>query len=405
MTRETTTAGAEWKGGPVFTLIRQARIFAPQDFGTGDILLAGNIIAAVGGTLDPPPKMPARIVDGRGLAVTPGWIDLHVHITGGGGEGGPATRVPEIRLTDIVEAGVTTVVGLLGTDDVSRTPAALLAKALGLEQQGLNVRILSGSYAFPPVQTITGSLKKDLMCIPHVVGVGELAISDHRSSQPTFADLAKVAAEARVGGILGNKPGLVNLHMGDGRDGLDPLFRLIRETEIPITQLLPTHVNRNRDLFAQSLEFLEAGGCVDVTVYPDRSSAPSLSLEETLHQVIERCGSLQGVTLSSDGNGSLPKFDAQGHLLGMGVGQIDVLRQAFRRLILEDGFHPDILLPCLTSQPAARLNWSQRKGRIATGMDADLVLFDAEWRVRQVYCRGRMMVDDGHCLVKGPLNA
>lgn len=383
---------------PVLTLIREARLFTPDDAGMGDILLAGNQIAALDRRIEQPVGIPVRVVEAGGQVVTPGLIDIHVHITGGGGEGGPATRVPEIRLAEILEAGVTTVAGLLGTDDVSRTPAGLLAKALGLEQDGLSTAIFSGSYAFPPVQSITGSLKKDLMLIPHVVGVGELAISDHRSAQPSFEDLARVAAEARVGGMLGNKAGLVNLHMGEGRQGLEPLVRLVRETDIPVTQLLPTHINRSRDLFSQGIDFARMGGFIDLTAFPFDRPNPPITLGQAIEEIYASGVSLKQVTFSSDANGSLPQFDDKGLYTGMGVGRISVLLQVLRELVQRQGFPAADILACLTANPAARLKWSNRKGRLAPGMDADIVLFDPDWNIGQVYCRGKLLVDAGRCV-------
>ncbi len=385
---------------PLFTLIKGARLLTPEDAGPGDILLAGRVIAAMAPDIEAPAGLPVRVVDGRDHMVTPGFVDLHVHIAGGGGEGGPATRVPEILLKDIVEAGVTTVVGLIGTDDVSRTPAQLLTKALGLEQDGLNAYILSGSYAFPPVATITDSLKKDLMLIPHVVGVGELAISDHRSAQPTFEDLAKVAAEARVGGMLGHKAGLINLHMGDGRQGFEPIFRLLKETDIPISQLLPTHVTRTPDLFQQALKFAEMGGSIDLTVCPLGCGDDRPSLTAALDDFTRRGLPLNRITFTSDANGSLPRFDKAGNFLGMGVGHIDVLRQVVRNLIVDQGMPARDILSCVTRNPAERLKMAGRTGSLAPGLAGDIVLFDSNWNVRQVYCRGRLMVDQGRSVFR-----
>lgn len=58
-----------------------------------------------------------------GLIAVPGFVDMHVHVAGGGGEAGPASRTPEARLSELLLAGITTVVGLTGTDSVSRSQA------------------------------------------------------------------------------------------------------------------------------------------------------------------------------------------------------------------------------------------------------------------------------------------
>src|SRR5512139_725146 len=210
----------------LFTLIKEGTLYAPQNMGMKDILIVGRTIARIADHIDLPSDLPIRRISASGKVVTPGFVDLHVHLLGGGGEAGPRTRTPEITLSRITRAGVTTVIGLLGTDDVSRRPEALLAKAMQLEAEGVSAFIYSGSYQLPPA-TITGSIRKDLALIPKVVGVGEVAVSDHRSSQPSFEELCRIAAEARVGGMLGGKAGLVHLHMGSGRRGLDPILRIV----------------------------------------------------------------------------------------------------------------------------------------------------------------------------------
>ena len=47
--------------------------------------------------------------------VAPVKVDCHVHLTGGGGEGGFATRVPPLALSAFTRNGTTSAVGVLGT--------------------------------------------------------------------------------------------------------------------------------------------------------------------------------------------------------------------------------------------------------------------------------------------------
>ncbi len=384
----------------MFTLIRGSCLYAPENRGRQDILIAGDRIAMVADAIEVPTAFPVDAVDAVGKIATPGFIDLHVHTIGGGGEGGPATRVPEIQLTQITTAGVTTVVGVLGTDDVSRHPETLLAKTQSLEQEGITAYMMSGSYRFPDVVTVTGSLRKDIALIPHIVGVGEVAISDHRSAQPSYEDLAKVAAEARVGGMLGNKAGLVQLHMGGGKKGFADLFRLVEETEIPISQLLPTHVTRTPELFAQAVRFAQMGGNIDITATGKRLES-RMGIGEALRHIKSTGVSMDRVTLSSDGNGSLPVFDENGALKGLTAAEIRNLLADFQRLVLEEGFSPEEMLRCITRNPAERLKISHRKGGVTPGMDADLILFSADWQIDRVYARGRLMVLDGVPVVRG----
>ena len=383
----------------MLTLIRNGRLYGPNDMGKCDILIAAGTIIKIAEKIDAPPDLEVETVDAAGKIITPGFIDLHVHITGGGGEGGPATRVPEIRLSRITQAGVTTVLGVLGTDDVTRRPESLLAKAMALEKEGITAYILTGSYHLPPV-TITGSVRKDIALIPHVLGVGEVALSDHRSSQPGFADIARLVAEARVGGMIGGKAGLVQFHMGSGQRGLDLLFRLVAETEIPIGQIFPTHSTRTPALLEQCVRFAKMGGNVDITA----SCTPfdgEIRAGEALRQFRSAGVSIDRITLSSDSNGSMPIFDENGTLTGLTVGDIANLLNEFRRLVTEEDFSVPDVLKCFTLNPARRMGISNRKGSLEEGKDADLVVFDTDWNIDRVYCRGRLMVSGGMAVTKG----
>lgn len=377
-----------------FKRLKGGRIFAPRDLGLCDLLIAGDRIAAVGQVGPIPDTLGVQEIDVRGKNISPGFIDLHVHITGGGGEAGPSTRLPDIHVSSILEAGVTTVLGVLGTDAVTRSTENLLAKAQGLEQEGITALALSGSYRFPDLCTLTGSLQKDIALIPQIVGVGEIAISDHRASHATFDDFVKVVSDCRVGGLVGNKPGLVVIHMGGGREGMAKLFRLTEETEIPITQLLPTHVTRNETLFGEAMRFASMGGNIDITAR-EKVNSDRMGLSQALERLQEGAVCMDRVTVSSDANGSLPRFDAQGRFLGMGAGSIKTLVMELQRLVGDGGHTPSDVLPLFTTNAAARLGLEGEKGEIVPGACADLAVFDENWRVESVFARGRLRVCGG----------
>ncbi|MDP4109819.1 MAG: amidohydrolase family protein, partial [Bacillota bacterium] len=199
-----------------------------------------------------------------GLNAFPGLIDQHIHITGGGGEHGFSEHVTEIHIYDIINAGVSTVAGLLGADGVTRSLEALFAKAKTLEELGLSTYIYSGSYAMPPV-SFTGSVLRDIILIDKVIGAGEIAISDHRSSQPDLPDMMKLASEVHLGGMISGKAGVLHIHVGDGKKGLEPLVKILDESDLPIGMFVPTHLNRNPELFRQATEYCRSGGNIDLT--------------------------------------------------------------------------------------------------------------------------------------------
>jgi beta-aspartyl-dipeptidase (metallo-type) len=332
----------------------------------------------------------------------PGFIDGHVHIMGGGGEGGPSTRTPELGLRDAIRGGVTTLVGCLGTDGYTRTMAGLLAKAQGLEAEGLSTYIVTGHYAVP-TRTLTGSIEEDLLFIDKVVGVGEVALSDHRSSQPTYEEFARLAGETRRGGILSGKAGLVNIHIGDGKRGLAYLRRLLAEEELPPKQFLPTHINRNPALFEEGIAYALAGGFVDFTTStlasgPDTGEIrPSTGLRRMLEAGVDP----GQITFTSDGQGSLPEFDAMGRMTGIGIGRVASLYAEVRNAVQQEGVALATALQVITSNPA-HLFKLKGKGRLAPDMDADVVLLDPEdLSIHSVVSRGRLLMKAGKILAKG----
>lgn len=379
-------------------------MYAPRPLGRVDVLVGAERILHVQGSLGPPPRdwgVPVEEVDLSGCILVPGLIDQHVHIVGGGGEAGYHSRTPEVVLSALTRCGITTVVGLLGTDGVTRHMASLVAKARGLEHEGISAWIYTGNYHFP-LPTITGSVRSDLVLVDKVVGAGEIAVSDHRSSQPTLEELKKVAAEARVGGMLSGKAGVVHFHLGDGRAGLEPLRQIVATTEIPIWHLRPTHLNRNPRLFDEALDWHSRGGWVDVTtgVSAEVGVTEAVHPAEALRELLRKGGTPERITLSSDGNGSMPLFDAAGRVAGLLVADPGSLWATVRAAVLERGVDLEQALPTVTCNVADGLKLP-RKGRIAPGCDADLVVLTADLGIRDVYARGRLMVKDGSPVVAG----
>lgn len=382
-------------------LIKNADIYAPAPVGRGDILVAGGRIVRI----EPGIRIPesyCEAFDAARLIAAPGFIDGHVHMTGGGGEGGYATRTPELVLSDAIRGGVTTIVGCLGTDGVTRSLPALLAKARGLDEEGISTFIYTGYYAVP-VRTLTGSIEQDLLLIDKVIGVGEVALSDHRSTQPTFDEFARIAAEARRGGILSGKAGVVNVHMGDGRRGLSLLRRILDETEIPATQFLPTHINRNPTLFQEGISYAKAGGLVDLTTstVPAFLEKGEVQCSQGLRTMLEAGVDAAHITFTSDGQGSLPDFDEQGRLRRLGVGRVTSLFAGVRDAVLEKHVALATALQVITANPA-RILKLRGKGHLAASADADIVLLEPETLETQgVIAKGRWLMKDREVLVKG----
>ena len=384
-------------------LLRNAEVFAPEALGRRHLLLGGGRILWIGAESEAAPTgVPLDVVDLEGLRLTPGLIDGHVHVTGGGGEGGFATRVPALPLSQYTRGGITTVIGLLGTDDVARGPRELVATLMALREQGLSAWGHCGGYHLPPA-TITGSVRGDLVFIDALLGVGELALSDHRSSQPRLDELLRVAADVHVAGMISGKAGIVHLHLGDGERGLDLVRRALDGSELPARVFNPTHVNRRRALFDEALDLARRGCVVDVTAFPVEDGEDAWSAADAWQRYHDSHAPLEHLTISSDAGGCLPCFDAHGHLCGMEVGAPGALSATLAEL-LRRGVPLESALPAFTSNPARLLRLA-RKGRIAAGADADLVALDAHGAVRDVIAGGVFHLRAGTLVQRGNFEA
>lgn len=386
----------------MLTLLQNVQVYAPRFLGRQDLLLAGGKICSMRECIRLDSNVPVTVVDGEGRYLLPGFIDCHVHIAGGGGEGGFATRTPPIRLTDITTAGVTTVVGTLGTDGTTRSMPELLAKANALEEEGITTFIQTGSYHLP-LRTLTGSVTDDLVFIPKVIGAGEVAVADHRSSCPTAQELARLASQVRLGAMLAGKAGTVNLHMGDSRRMLALLEEVLQESDIPMRHFVPTHMNRNPYLFEKAMEYAAKGGNVDFTTstVPAYLEEGEIAAYHTLKRLKEKGIPLAGVTFTSDGQGSLPRFNEQGEICGLDVGKVSSLFQSVADAVRKDGLTLEEALPVITENPA-RIYGLQGKGHVEEGFDADLVLVEPDTlAIHSVIAKGRFMVRDGKAVVTG----
>ena len=231
-------------------LLKQADVYAPEHLGIKDVLVCGGKIEAVGDNLEG--GTGCEVIDAKGMRLTPGLIDRHVHVTGGGGEGSFHTRTPQVELSSILKAGITTVLGLLGTDDMSRSVENLLAKVKALKEEGITAYALCGAYGYPPV-TLTGSVKKDIAFVDEIMGL-KLALSDHRAPNISVDELIRLGSDVRTAGMIGGKPGFIVLHMGSGKKKLGPVFEALAETDIPVKTFQPTHMSRNHELYLDGLK-------------------------------------------------------------------------------------------------------------------------------------------------------
>jgi beta-aspartyl-dipeptidase (metallo-type) len=387
--------------GKLNKLIKNGKVYSPEYLGVVDILIIGDKIVKIDKNIDISNcVLEVEVIEAEGKIVVPGFIDQHVHIIGGGGEAGFHSRTPEVMLSKIIKAGITTVVGLLGTDGDTRQIESLLAKAKGLENEGITTCIHTGSYGIPSV-TLTGSVKRDIMFIDKVIGV-KVALSDHRSSHITEQELIRLASDARMAGMLSQKAGLVIIHMGDASERLDMVIKIVNETDIPVKHFCPTHVNRNNELFEQAMEFAKMGGNIDLTGGIATPEDPiGVKSSKGVAQCLKNNIDIGNITISSDGNGSTSEYDSEGNITKLGISGLDTLHLEFKDMIVEEGLDMSTALSVITSNVAKIIGLYPVKGCIKPQSDADILLLDEELNIHSVFAKGRKMMENGVVIVKG----
>ncbi|HKI06378.1 MAG TPA: beta-aspartyl-peptidase [Thermoanaerobaculia bacterium] len=365
----------------MLTLIENAEIYAPEPRGRQSILLIGDKIARIG-EVDARVaasvlEMELEVIDAKGCVVTPGFIDPHSHLIGGSGEEGFASRSPALQLSEIVAWGITTVVGCLGVDATTRSPISLLAQVKGLREDGITAFLYTGHYGIPPA-TITGSVRNDLLIVEEVIGVGEIAISDHRAPQPTPEELARVVVDSHVGGLLSRKAGITHFHVGESPRRLKPLFDLLEAyPEIEPAFLYPSHLNRSHELQDEGIELARRGSFVDMDAAEDDMGC-------WVRRYFDEGGDPCRLTLSSDSDSSAPRQ----------------LYQVVQESILKYGLTLEQVLPLVTVNTATVLKLKD-KGRLEPGLDADLLVLRRDsLEIVEVIARGKRMVKKGNLAVQ-----
>ena len=82
----------------MFQLITNAEVYAPQSLGNQHLLVCAGKIVYMGTEIPQfDDNLDVMTTDLGGARLVPGFIDAHAHVTGGGGEAGPSTRVPPLH--------------------------------------------------------------------------------------------------------------------------------------------------------------------------------------------------------------------------------------------------------------------------------------------------------------------
>jgi beta-aspartyl-dipeptidase (metallo-type) len=195
------------------------------------------------------------------------------------------------------------------------------------------------------------------------------------------------------GGMIGGKAGILHLHVGDGKKGLHPLTDLIEESSFPMDMFVPTHLNRNKQLFEDAMCFGQKGGFVDLTA--GETDQPGYTLPEAARLLLMGGVKPEQITFSSDAGGSNPQSpDGRGHAISLYHDVVACVR--------EKGIPLETALAMVTRNPALRLKLYPQKGSLSPGSDADiLVLKKRDLSIVHLILKGRAAIRGGSLLIKG----
>lgn len=373
----------------MFRILKSGHVYSPDDLGVKDILLWEDRIIKIGEDLKIPEGFEGAYTDCSGRIVIPGIVDTHVHITGGGGEGGFTTRTSEITFEEIAEAGVTTLVGVLGTDGYARRVEDVLVKCMALREEGFDCYFLTGSYTFP-ITTMRGSVAEDIIFNEYCLGTGEVAHCDHRGSLMRYEEFIRLAADTRNGARLAGLKGVLNIHLGNYHDPADFFIRACEEDITFRPLIVPTHVTRKYEVFESCLRFLEYGGQIDITAGSDGDAVQrSYGSVEGLEIIYKKYGTLDRVTMTSDGNGSAPVWDELGNMIGMGKGSSKVLLADLKKAAQRGVIPFEETLRTITSTPAAVYGLKNSAGRIVENGTANFAILDSDLELVKTILNGK----------------
>ncbi len=384
----------------MFKLIKNGHVYTPEDIGIRDILLWEDRVIKVGKDLKLPEGFEGKEFDLAGKIIIPGVVDTHVHITGGGGEGGFTTRTSEITFEEIAEAGVTTLVGVLGTDGYARRVEDVLVKCMALREEGFDCYFLTGSYTFP-ITTMRGSVAEDIIFNEYCLGTGEVAHCDHRGSLMRYEEFTRLAADTRNGARLAGIKGVLNIHLGNYDDPADFFIKACEEDITFRPLIVPTHVTRKYKVFDSCLKFLEYGGQIDITAGSDGdASQQSYGSVEGLEIIYKKYGTLDRVTMTSDGNGSAPIWDELGNMIGMGKGSSKVLLADLKKATQRGVIPFEETLRTITTIPAAVYGLKNSAGKIVENGTANFAVLDENLDLMETILNGKAVWIKGKGVVK-----
>jgi beta-aspartyl-dipeptidase (metallo-type) len=374
------------------SVMRNAHVFAPEDLGVRDILIAGEKVVALEAGLDLG-QLRVTEIDAAGQRVVPGMVDGHVHVVGGGGNEGYASRIPELWVGELASAGITTVVAPPGLDMVGKSLEGILAKTYALQSEGVTAYMMVGGFQ-RPFRTFTGSMLRDIFTIEKILGI-KIALGETRASRFQEHELIELAAQLQwLSGATG-KACIMHAHLGESEDPAGQLLHTMRESGVPPRRFQATHCNFTPDTMQAAQQVARLGGFVDFNpiLTPAFGHPHAVPVVQAILQSLDAGIDSSLVSMTTDGNASVP------------IALDDVTRGTYEKSLtwlwdavvklVQQGLPLTQALSFVTTNPARALGLEPRKGRIRVSGDADLLVIGSNMKIEHVVARGKHLVDRG----------
>jgi N-acetylglucosamine-6-phosphate deacetylase len=393
-----------------FTLRGARLIDATTEIADSDITIDGERIHAIGYSSDPQ----GSVIDATNMLVIPGFIDVHTH--GGGGFNLHTTDAEEIRgyARWVPQTGVTSfLIAVVGTPDALpegelraavevMSDKELRAEPLGIHMEGPYISVKRRGAHLP-----SWLRSPDEAEIEHVLALtqGHLRLITLAPELP--------GATAIIRRLLATG---VTVSMGH----TDATYEQAREA----IQLGVTHMTHcfnamrplNHRLPGPLAAVVQAPQVLGELIADGVHVHPAV-----MNVLVKMLGAERTIVitdaLSAAGIGEIT-FDFAGqpaqvicgaaHLAdGTLTGSVLTMDQGLRNMIEMTDASLQEAVGMLTINPARAIGMADRKGRLQSGYDADLLIFDADLTLQATICRGTLafVTDAWHERMQGIKNS